>query len=173
MKPATSEEAGSSALVVSNTTPVSNFIRIGHLPLLEQVFGRVLIPTQVDEELRQGKHILGDYRQVPGADALVTKAPLDGPFLRQLTLRLDSGEAGAIALALEQKAPLLLMDELAGRKVAAFHGLRCVGTLGVLLEAKRQMHIARIGALIDALEQANFRMSATLKAHVLHVAGEE
>ncbi len=167
-----SEEAGGSALVVSNTTPVSNLIRIGQLPLLERLFGRVLIPEQVAEELEQGKHILGDYREAPGAAALITEVPLDGPLLRQLAMRLDEGEARAIALALAWRASLVLMDELAGRKVAAYHGLRCVGTLGVLLEAKRQGHVEQLGPLVEALERASFRMSAELKAYVLRVAGE-
>jgi uncharacterized protein len=69
-------------LVVSNTTPVSNLIRIQQLNLLEQLFGNVVIPDQVAEEMEAGKHVLGPWRQAPGADALIVKAPLDGPFLR-------------------------------------------------------------------------------------------
>src|SRR5262245_1951408 len=120
--------------VVSNTTPVSNFIRLGRLDLLGQAFGKIAIPTQVAEELDRGEHVLGKWRDAPGAECLFVLAPNDGPFLRQILLQLDAGEAGAIALAVEYGA-LLLMDELAGRKIAAHHRLLLTGTLGILTDA--------------------------------------
>jgi predicted nucleic acid-binding protein len=45
--------------VVSNTTPISNLIRIQQLSLLQKIFERVVIPLQVAEELARGKHVLG------------------------------------------------------------------------------------------------------------------
>ncbi|WP_437672554.1 hypothetical protein [Sorangium sp. So ce131] len=74
-------------LVVTNNTPVSHLLRIGQLPLLELLFGRVLVPAQVVDELDRGQHVLGAWREAPGADALVVAAPLDGPFLRQLLVQ--------------------------------------------------------------------------------------
>ena len=93
--------------VVSNTTPVSNFIRIRRLDLLGQVFGNIAIPTHVADELDRGEHVLGNWRAAPGVESLFVVAPSDGPFLRQLELQLDSGEAGAIALAVEHGAGLI------------------------------------------------------------------
>lgn len=157
--------------VVSNTTPVSNFIRIGQLALLRRVLGRIAVPVQVAEEMDRGEHILGRWRDAPGADDLFVIAPQDGPFLRQLDLQLDAGEAGAIALAVEHGA-LLVIDEIAGRKVAAHHRLRITGTLGVLIEAKRQGHVPAVRPLLDALAQAQFHVSSALRARVLREAGE-
>jgi predicted nucleic acid-binding protein len=162
---------GASIRVVSNTTPISNLIKIRQLPLLARLFGRVVIPVQVAVELDQGEPVLGPWRQVPGADCIEVESPLDGPFLRQLALHLDAGEAGAIALAVERGA-FLLIDEVAGRKVAAAHRLRVAGTLGVLVEAKRCGHLAEVRPTIDALEQARFRIGAALRARVLREVGE-
>lgn len=159
-------------LVISNTTPISNLIRIQQLPLLARLFGEVVVPTQVEAELERGEHVLGRWRQAPGASCIVVEAPLDGPFLRQLLVRLDAGEAAAIALAVERQAPLLLMDELEGRRVAAYHGVKIAGTLGILLEAKRRGAVDRVRPLVDALERSNFRISAALRARVLADAGE-
>jgi predicted nucleic acid-binding protein len=161
----------SSAEVVSNTTPVSNLIRIQQLPLLGRVFGRVAVPVQVAEELDRGKHVLGPWRDAPGAEHLVVEAPLDGPFLRQLLLLLDAGEAGAIALAVERGA-FLLMDERAGRNVAAAHRLGFLGTLGILVEAKRHGYLAEVRPSIDALEREGFWVGAALRARVLRETGE-
>lgn len=54
-----------------------------------------------------------------------------------LQMELDPGEAEAIALAVELKAHLLLLDERRGRVVASRLGLHFVGLLGVLSEAKQ------------------------------------
>ncbi len=158
--------------VVSDTTPISNLIRTGQLPLLSRIFGTVLIPAQVADELDNGRHVLGDWRRAEGSSALETVHPLDSPFLRQLQCHLDEGEAAAVALAVERNAPLLLLDELEGRRVAQYHGIKIVGTLGILLEAKRAGHFLAVGPLIESLEQANFHMNSALKARVLKLAGE-
>lgn len=157
--------------VVSNTTPVSNFLRIGRLALLGEVFGDISIPVQVAEELERGEHALGKWREAPGAERLVVLAPQDGPFLRQLELQLDSGEAGAIALAVEHRA-LLLMDEIAGRKVAAHHRLLLTGTLGVVAEAKRMGLVPAVRPLLEALASEGYHVSRALRARVLRDAGE-
>jgi predicted nucleic acid-binding protein len=158
--------------VVSNTTPISNLLRIGQLPLLERLFGRILIPSQVAAELTRGQPILGTWHEAPGAASITVIEVKTSPFLHQLESRLDAGEAAAIALANERGAALCLMDEVEGRQVAAYHGLRVVGTLGILLEAKRLGHISGVEPLVRELEAANFRISPTLRDHVLRLAGE-
>lgn len=157
--------------VVSNTTPVSNLIRIGRLALLGEIFGRIAIPIQVAEELDRGEHVLGRWREAPGADCLSVLAPESGPFLHQLSLQLDAGEAGAIALAVDHGA-LVLLDEVAARKIAAHHQLRLTGTLGILVEAKRLGLVATVRPLMEALEREGFHVSTKLRARVLHEAGE-
>lgn len=159
-------------VVVTNNTPLSNLIRIGQLPLLGLLYGRMLVPQQVADELDRGQHVLGAWRDAPGADALIVQAPLDGPFLRQLLVQLDAGEAAAIALAVERKASLLLMDEVDGRKAARHHGLRITGTLGVLLEGKREGHLGEVRPWIEALDRAGFHAGTALRQHVLAAAGE-
>lgn len=43
-------------IVVSDTTPLSELSKVGKLDLLQAVFGRVIIPQQVYEELTTGNH---------------------------------------------------------------------------------------------------------------------
>ena len=54
-------------VVVTNNTPVSNLIRVGQLPLLGRLFGRVLVPQQVADELDRGQHVLAAFRDAAGA----------------------------------------------------------------------------------------------------------
>jgi hypothetical protein len=101
------------------------------------------------------------------------QAVQDAAHLAKLLRRLDQGEAEAIVLAQEMRADYLLMDEIAGRRVALQEGLRVVGLIGVIQEAKRQRMIESVGQLLAALEeQAGFYVSAELKAQALREAGE-
>jgi len=89
------------------------------------------------------------------------------------TRRLDAGEIAAISLAVERRAEAILIDEKAGRAAASALGLKPLGLLGVLLEAKRASLIADLSPLLDRLEtEAKFRIGADLRERVLRAAGE-
>ena len=54
---------------------------------------------------------------------------------------LDLGESEAIAYADDNRADVLLMDEVAGRRVALDMGMRIMGSVGVLVTAFKEGHI--------------------------------
>lgn len=86
---------------------------------------------------------------------------------------IDLGEAEAIALALELKAGLLLMDERRGRLVATSYGLQVTGLLGVLIQGKQNGLIKSVKPLVDQLiKQADFRVSDQLYMTILDITGE-
>ena len=94
-------------------------------------------------------------------------------LVRALQQELDAGEAEAIALALETGAELLLMDERLGRETAAHLGLRYVGVIGVLVEAKHKGLVSALKPQLDALRDvAGFRVSGGLYRRVLQDEGE-
>lgn len=65
------------------------------------------------------------------------------------------------------------MDESLGRAVAARLGLRTIGILGILLEARRCNLIPKIGPVLDLLEQqAGFWIAPALRTRVLQLAKE-
>ena len=63
-----------------------------------------------------------------------------------LKQNLHAGEAAAIALSVEQKAKLLLLDDMLARKSASLFTLNYIGTLGVLREAKEKRSASRCKA---------------------------
>ena len=86
---------------------------------------------------------------------------------------MQAGEIAALSLAVEVRADAVLMDETAGRHAAVSLGLRPVGLLGLLLEAKQRSLIPALAPLLDRLEkEAQFWISAPLRASVLTDAGE-
>lgn len=85
----------------------------------------------------------------------VRAAVTDCPSTESLKA-LDSGEAAAIALAIELHADLLLMDDREGVIAARREGFAVTGTLGVLtLAADRRL--INLAEAFDRLKQTNFR----------------
>jgi predicted nucleic acid-binding protein len=88
--------------------------------------------------------------------------------VESLLLHLHPGEAEAIALAVETTPDFLLLDERRGRKIAKRLGVRCIGVLGTLAEAKRLGLVPAVRPLLDALiHQAGFWVKPNLRDHVL------
>ena len=100
-------------------------------------------------------------------------AVADRSLVSSLAGQLDMGEAEAVALAVEQRADLLLVDERRGRAVAANLGLKVIGLLGVLLEAKSKGHLPRLRPVLDDLiSKAGFWISNALYDSILRAARE-
>lgn len=99
--------------------------------------------------------------------------PADPDSVRELEQHLGPGEAQSIALAREHQGWALLMDEHAGRGVARDLGLDVIGTVGLLLRAKRVEQIRALRPALNRLrEDAGFWLSDGLYDRVLRIAGE-
>lgn len=159
--------------VVSNTSPLTNLAAIGQFDLLRQLYAELHIVDGVWNELNaKGK-------RWPGADDVVAANWIkrhnvqNRSLVEALTSDLDLGEAESIALAKELNADLILLDEKEGRHTAQRLGMRVIGTVGVLLEAKARGMILSVRPHLDALRQtAGFYLSESLYQAVLIAARE-
>ena len=71
------------------------------------------------------------------------------------------------------KAGLLLLDERRGRSIAQRFGLKSIGLMGMLIEAKRKGHVPAVKPVFDDLiAKAGFWVDNRLYARVLQEAGE-
>lgn len=163
-------------IIVSDTSPITNLAAIGQLDLLRQLYGSVIIPEAVYNEM------VGVNKIVPGAVEVQTLSwiqtqtvvnSLQVTEIQENNESIHLGEAEAIILSIEMKADLLLMDERRGRIVATNYGINVTGLLGVLLQAKKQGLITVIKPLIHQLiTQADFRVSPQLYTVVLQASNE-
>ena len=88
----------------------------------------------------------------------------DQSLVNLLRHDLGAGEAEAIALARECNADLLLIDERLGRSAAKSLGLKVVGLVGVLIEARERGLVLDAGTLINRLHiEAGFWISEDLR----------
>ena len=159
-------------VIVSNSTPLIHLARIGELDLLRDCFGKVLIPPAVyDECVVQGK-AYRDAQLIAQADWLETLSVSDRNLVILLNADLDRGESEAIALALQQQADLLLLDDAEGRSRARLYGLKHTGTVGILLKAKRDGKLPSLRNALDALQDTGFWLDNRLYRKLLQEAGE-
>jgi len=160
-------------IVVSNTSPIANLAAIGQLDLLKQLYEKVTIPQAVYREITVVGAGQPGLMEVQTLKWIEPRQATDRALATALRTELDEGEAEAITLAIELGVDLLLMDERRGRMVASRFGLRFIGLLGVLIEAKHKGCITAVKPVLDALmARAGFWVSRQLYACVLQAAEE-
>ena len=152
-------------ILLSDTSAVTSLLQIGRVELLSRIYGEIFIPEAVESELRPAHPELPEFIYV----RKITPHRDD----QRLTAVVDEGEAEAIVLATEMNADELLMDETEGRRVALAEGLRIVGLLGFLLEAKQRGLIGSVRQVSAELENtATFHVSEAVKEIIFRAAGE-
>jgi predicted nucleic acid-binding protein len=143
-------------IVIADASPLIVLQNIGQLSLLQSLFDEILITPEIKTEFGLD---LPDWIKVTEVQ--------DKTKQRLLNLILDKGEASAIALCLENAESLLIIDERKGRRIARDLGLKIIGTLGVILEAKEKGLIDSTENVLKSLVDANFYISANLKEKFL------
>ncbi len=149
--------------VVCNASPLIGLEQIKKLDLLA-LFDAVFIAPAVAREVMP---------TIPALPPQINIQPLTQPLSAQiLRASLGAGESETIALALETNTSIVILDDLAARRLATRLGLRPLGTLGVLLIAKNRGAIPAVKPLIDELSRFHFHASDALIRQVLEKAGE-
>lgn len=160
-------------IAVSNSSPVMNLAVIGRLDLLRQKFGSIIIPDAVWREVvidGKGKKGVEDIER---SDWIKVQSVRDKPLVKVLGKDLNGGESEAIALAIENKADIVLLDDKLARLIAVNLGLNVMGILGVLIWAKKEGIIKQLNNELKNLKElANFRISEDLIKYTLQEVGE-
>ena len=99
--------------------------------------------------------------------------PVASASLVSAVVDLGRGEAEVIALGLELRDSLLIVDDQLARRIADLHGLRYTGTLGVLVKGKQAGHIPSVGAVITALRGKGMWLSDSVVEDALRLSGEQ
>jgi len=147
--------------IVSNSSCLIGLEAIGHIFLLESLYGTVLIPDAVAREWGQA---LPSWITVQSAQNV--------PLVKSLLVDLGAGEAEAIALALDVGAARLILDDKKARRFANSLGVPVIGTVGITLVAKQRGFISQVRPLLENLQAAGFHISDSLYLQALQLASE-
>jgi predicted nucleic acid-binding protein len=152
-------------IVVADTSPINYLILIEEIELLTRMYGTVVIPRTVRDELLR-----------PSAPQIVrvwigklpvwleVRSPVSAPDT--LLAKLDPGERDAILLAGELGADQLLVDDRQGRREAEKRGIPVMGTLGVLREAST-LGLLDLRIAVKRLQTTNFYLAPEVLSRLL------
>lgn len=157
---------------VDSSTPI-HLARIGRVPLLDELFDAVLLPSAVwDEVVVQGDGLPG-AKEMRSArqDGWMAVVDIEDPdTVDRAGGALDPGEAEAIALALQEDADALVLDEAAARRAARDRGLPTTGTVGLLLAGYRRGHVDDLEQELEDLRETGFWIGDRLVREILRRA---
>jgi len=156
---------------ISNTSPLLYLYRIGAIDWLPKLFDEVWTPEAVKNELLEGRSKGYDVPDPADYPWLNVVNPKSMPS-EWLALDLGAGEIAAMALALENRDRIVLLDDMLARRTAQVAGLQVWGTLKVLLEAKSHGLVNKIEPYVTNLSEAGMWVSPEVKQRILDLAGE-
>ena len=127
-------------LIVSDATPIISFVKMNKLDILGKIFGEVVLPYAVYNEVTENKEFAEEAKQIKacGFFKIVKVENTEYVTLLRRATGLDLGESEAIVYTDTNKGDLLIVDEVKARQVATSMNLRITGTIGVLTVANRQ-----------------------------------
>ena len=155
---------------VVNASPLILFSRIGRLDLIARLAPAILIPNAVIEEVRAG--------QLKDRTAATALEWAEQYRVADLSLEasiehwdLGLGESQVIAHGI--RAPRwAVLDDRAARRCAVVHGIRVIGSLGVVLRSKKNRHIDRARPLVEDLIGAGMFLVDEFVDRALEAVGE-
>lgn len=155
--------------IVSNASPLIYAAKISFLGHIQNLYGKVKISKSVYAEAIEK----GLEKKSPDA-ILIQKAVEDGwivvvPLSERAKAELEilsaipdisQGEAESIALARQEKADWLIMDERPGTLTAKTWRVKAIGLLGIIIEAMRNGIISfdDLKSYYDKLGRTEFRL---------------
>ena len=141
-----------------NASPLIVLARAGHLDLLRTLYGGVIVPDAVADEVLHGP------ANDPAAAALQTDAWLQRTAVPDIPLPvaawdLGMGEAEVLAWALRHPGCEAILDDRLGRRCARALAIPVRGTLGVVLLAKKRGIIPAARPVVESLRKAGLFIS--------------
>lgn len=156
---------------VVDASPIILLAKTGHLDLLPATADELLIPKAVAEEIRQAASddparawldADGDRFVEPTGPVQETVAAWD----------LGRGESRVLSVGVRRDGWTAVLDDGAARRCGKGLDVPIIGTLGLLVVAKRKGALKAVRPATRALRQAGLHVSDAVVEQVLRMAGE-
>ena len=150
-------------IVVCDTSPINYLILIDEIELLHKLFGTVVVPAAVSDELNAtgSPKPVRDWIGIPTPWIVVRR-----PTFVDNSISLGAGEREAISLAEEMTADLLLIDDRKAHQLAVRRGFKVAGTINIL-ESAAKRNLLDLETAVTELQKTNFRISPNLVKEIL------
>jgi len=160
-------------MIVSNTTPISNFLHLGQMEILKTIFKKLHIPMAVHSEIEA--YFSGDdqWQRCLDEEFIIRTEVQTSAKIQELLIHLHMGEAEALCLCIENNAKLCLIDDRDARIIARLNNIPVSGTLGVLMKAKKMGIIESVKKVMDRLRNDHhFWIDDAMYNKVLRLSNE-
>lgn len=159
--------------VIVNTTPLIALCHVGHLDILQKMYGEIMIPRAVYRELSQKEDSVCkkqvdcslDWIHIEGIENQMAKT--------MFKTQLHDGEVEVMILAKEKNADIVIIDDANAKKHAKYLKLSVTGTLGVLIKAKKKGYIRELKPIIQEMIDKNIYISPKLMEYCLKQVDEK
>jgi uncharacterized protein len=160
-------------LVLSDASPLIGLAAAGGFELLRRLFAGIHITQTVRDEVLAGGDKPGAV-ELRAAIAAGWIQVLDDPPVEEPSFaHLGDGEASTLRAALTAKTDtLVILDDTMARSVAGRQGIDCVGTLGIIVVAKRRGLIRAARPYFERLVKRGFYLPMTLLKELSRELGE-
>ena len=149
-------------IIISDTSCLIALSNIGLLDVLRDLYQEVIITKEVQAEV--GGNL---------PEWIIVSEVKNKDKQAEIEKIIDKGEASSIALALEIKNSILIIDEVKGRKIAKSFDLDIIGTIGILLLADKKGLITDVLSTILKMVNRGFRLSDTLLNKLIDKYGKK
>ena len=110
--------------IISDASCLIALTDINRLEILKKLYKEIIITPEVAAEYKK-----------PLPDWIIKKDVQNRKLMDEIPKFLHGGEASSIALAMETKNSVLILDDDPARKFAIKNGITITGTLGVIAKA--------------------------------------
>jgi predicted nucleic acid-binding protein len=158
-------------ILVVNASPLIHLAEAGRLDLLRDAGTSVWVPEPVGREIRAfGAEDPTARAHDQTAWLLARPAPAIPAEI--IAWDLGPGESSVLALARQTPSASAVIDDLAGRRCAEALGVRLLGTVGLVLLARREGRISSAREVLDTLRQHGMYLSDAVIEAALALVGE-
>ena len=148
-----------SKIVIADSSCLIGLSKIGQLNILKALFGQVIIPAAVYQEVViQGTGKAGS-EEIQKAEWIICQTVQDTLAVKTLrTQQLGKGECEAMVLALESQAEFVILDDGKARKIALSLELPIIGTVALLHKAAQKGFLNDdLNNILEQLKRVGFR----------------
>lgn len=159
------------SLVVNSSPLIALVAALTDFGVIHQLVERFIVPGEVMEELAAGESKDLTATVVERMTWCEVRPPL-APLREDLVASLGRGEAAVIQTAVTNALPLVLIDEVRGRRLARLAGLQVIGSLGLLVELRRAGLIDTLTESIKKMQTKGIHLAPHLIRITLEAAGD-
>ena len=151
---------------VLNASPLIVLARANYLELLPKLVASTVVPRAVANEIKAGKSD-DPASKFLASPSWLTVVDLNPPLSPLAVWRLGQGESEVLEYARRNPGVVAVLDDKAARRSAAALTIPVVGTLGLLVAAKRAGLLESLESAIDQVRGSGLFVDAATVAKVI------